>query len=197
MRLIVGLGNPGPEYARTPHNAGFMVCDVLAERHRFGPEARKFSSLLRRGRIGREDVALLKPQTYMNLSGDAVAEALRYMPVECEDILVVIDEMDLPLGKLRIRPSGGHGGHNGLRSIIDRLGTQAFPRLRLGVGRPPDGRSPTGHLLGKLSPDAHERLARATMRAAEAAESIVIDGVESAMNRFNGLPGLDAEKETT
>ena len=195
MRLVVGLGNPGSEYARTPHNAGFMVCEALAARHRLGDPSKRFQGLVYRGRIGDIDVAVLKPQTYMNRSGDAVSEALRYLPVEHTEILVIFDEMDLPIGKLRIRPSGGHGGHNGMRSIIDRIGSSDFARLRVGVGRPPAGRSATGHLLGRPEAGAQEQLAQATMRAAEAAECILQQGVESAMNRFNGLPGLDAEKD--
>ena len=150
MRLVVGLGNPGARYRETPHNLGFWVCDLLAARHALGDEIEKFESRFWRGRIGNEDVGLLRPQTYVNASGDAVAEALRYLPTSLEDLIVVFDEMDLPLGRLRVRPRGGHGGHNGLRSIIDRLGSSDFARVRVGVGRPPEGWSATGHLLSKI-----------------------------------------------
>jgi PTH1 family peptidyl-tRNA hydrolase len=127
MHLVVGLGNPGSRYRDTPHNLGFWVCDRLAESHGFGDEVRKYQARFRRGRIGSEDVGLLWPQTYMNASGDSVAAAMRYLPTSAEQMIVVFDDMDLPLGRLRIRPSGGHGGHNGLRSIVDRLGF-GFPK---------------------------------------------------------------------
>jgi peptidyl-tRNA hydrolase, PTH1 family len=197
MRLIVGLGNPGNRYGDTPHNAGFWVCDRLSERHSLGAETKKFKALFRRGRIGAHDVALLKPQTYMNLSGESVEEAFRYLPVGLADLLVIYDEMDLPQGQLRIRPNGGHGGHNGMRSIIEHLGTKDFARIRLGVGRPAGKRSATDHLLSRVDEDQRKRLKEAVDRAAEAAEMILEQGVESAMNRFNAAPATHAEKETS
>jgi PTH1 family peptidyl-tRNA hydrolase len=176
------------------------VCDRLAERHGFGAEAKKYQGLFRRGRIGAEDVGLLKPQTYMNLSGDSLAEALRYLPVEKDalerDLIVVYDEMDIEAGRLRLRPSGGHGGHNGMRSLIERIGTDRFPRVRIGVGRPPAGRDPTGHLLSKIPAAKREAFLKTIERAADAVEAILAEGVAAAMNRFNGpLPDEDAAAE--
>jgi PTH1 family peptidyl-tRNA hydrolase len=185
MRLVVGLGNPGRRYASTLHNAGFLVCDRFAERNRLGPESAKFQGLFRRGRVGEHDVGVFKPQTYMNLSGSAVAEALRYLPVEPADLIAVFDDMDIPAGRLRLRKSGGHSGHNGMRSLIEQLGTRDFPRIRVGIGRPEGERDATGHVLAR--PDAEQaRLFDETLeRAALALESILRDGIEAAMNRFN------------
>ena len=188
MHLVVGLGNPGSRYRETPHNLGFWVCDRLAESHGFGAEVRKYQGRFRRGRIGSEDVGLLWPQTYMNASGDSVAEAMRYLPTSAEEMIVVFDDMDLPLERLRIRPSGGHGGHNGLRSIVDKLGSKDFARVRVGVGRPPEGWSATGHLLGRISETQRGRLEESVDRAAAAVRCILEEGVEEAMNRFNAPP---------
>jgi PTH1 family peptidyl-tRNA hydrolase len=188
MRLIVGLGNPGKRYARTLHNAGFLVCDRFAERNRLGAETHKFRGAFRRGRVGGQDVGVLKPQTYMNLSGEAVAEALRYLPVEPQDLIAVYDDMDLPAGRLRLRKAGGHGGHNGMRSLIEHAGTTDFPRLRVGIGRPEPGRDATGHVLARPAPDDAAVFARAVERAAEALEAIVVEGIEAAMNRYNKAP---------
>jgi len=194
MRLIVGLGNPGTKYQDTPHNAGFWVCDLLARRHGLGGETQKFEGLLRRGRIAPTDVAVLKPQTYMNLSGESVAEAFRYLPVELSDLIVVYDEMDLPAGKLRIRPSGSAGGHNGMKSILQHLGSDAFARVRMGVGRPAGARTPTSHLLSRPDEEQRRILEQATGRAADAVEVILAHGVAEAMNRFNGLPAIGEEE---
>jgi len=197
MWLIVGLGNPGERYRDTPHNAGFWVCDQLCARNSLGSEAKKFKGLLRRGRIGRHDVAVLKPQTYMNLSGESVREALGYLPVETHEVIVVYDEMDLPLGQLRIRPNGGHGGHNGMRSVIAHLGTKDFARVRVGVGRPTGRRSPTEHLLSRTGAAQRKQLEEVVDRAAEATEIILEQGVESAMNRFNAAAAIETKKETS
>jgi peptidyl-tRNA hydrolase, PTH1 family len=195
MRLFVGLGNPGKQYAETPHNAGFMALDRFAARHRVPAFAAKFSGEFARGKVLGEDVGLLKPQTYMNLSGESVAAALRYLPVEIGDVLVVFDEMDIPSGKLRLRKFGGHGGHNGLRSIIEALGSQDFPRLRIGIGRPREGREPTGHLLNRIHPDERTRLSATLDLAVEALEVSLREGFEAAMNRYNGREQLPAESE--
>lgn len=195
MRLVVGLGNPGARYRDTPHNAGFRACDVLAARHRIGDEQRKFQGSFRRGRVLGHDVGLLKPETYMNLSGESVAEALRYLPVAPEDVILLYDEIDLPAGKLRIRPGGSAAGHNGVRSVIEQLGTDAIPRVRIGVGRPARGRDPTGHLLGKPRAELREIFEKAIERAADAVEAILELGIREAMNRINGLPAIGAELE--
>lgn len=196
MHLIVGLGNPGASYGDTPHNAGFRVCEALADRHHLGPETKKFQGLLRRGRIKDLDVAVLRPQTYMNLSGDSVAEAIRYLPVESSDLLVICDELDLPAGRLRIRPKGGHAGHNGMRSVIERLGTRDFARMRIGVGRGAPGRDPTSHLLGRMRPEEREEFGETVEEAVRAVETILFEGVAVAMNRFNGPPPAPTSDET-
>ena len=139
MLLFVGLGNPGPRYAETPHNAGFVVCDRFAARHRFAAPVEKYQGVFARGKVGAHDVGVLRPQTFMNLSGQSVAAALRYLPVEPAELVVVFDEMDIPSGKLRLRKKGGHGGHNGLRSIIEQIGTSDFPRIRVGHRPSADG----------------------------------------------------------
>ncbi len=196
MRLIVGLGNPGARFRDTPHNAGFRVCDEFAERHHLGDEVRKFEGLLRRGHALSQDVGVLKPLTYMNLSGKSVADAIRYLPAEGRDLIVVFDDMDLPAGRLRIRPDGGHGGHGGVRSLIEALGMRDFPRIRVGVGRPPEGRDPTGHLLSRVPYDERAGFQDSIERAVAALEVILEHGVDEAMNRYNGPPlaGNDEEE---
>ena len=194
MRLIVGLGNPGRRYRDTPHNAGFLVCDRFAERHHIGEESRKFQGRFRRGRYGSEDVALLKPETYMNLSGESVAEAVRYLPIESSDIILVFDDMDLPGGRIRVRPRGGSGGHHGIQSTIDHLGSQDFPRVRIGVGRPSQRRWNVGHLLGKVRRDDRKLFSDTIDLAVQALETILDEGTEEAMNRFNGVSLIDADE---
>lgn len=192
MRLIVGLGNPGRKYEETLHNAGFRVCDAFCERHHFEPAARKFQGSFRRGRVRDVDVGVLQPETYMNASGDSVADAIRYLPVGLDEILLVYDDIDLEAGRLRVRPGGGHGGHNGVRSVIDRIGTGDFARLRVGIGRRA-GRDATGHVLGKLEADERRRFGETVVAAVDALDEMLESGVEQAMNRYNG-PG-DAGRE--
>ena len=188
MKLIVGLGNPGRRYRATLHNAGFRVCERFAERNRLGAEARKFEGLFQRGRIGGEDVGVLRPQTFMNLSGRSVAGALRYLPARAEDLIAVFDEMDVPAGKLRLRKAGGHGGHNGMRSVIESVGTSGFPRIRVGIGRPAGPRDATAHVLSKVSAAERERFEETVELGAEALEAILAEGIDAAMNHYNALP---------
>ena len=195
MRLIVGLGNPGTRYRDTPHNAGFVAVDRFADRHHMEPEAKKFQGLFRRGRIRGEDVGVLKPETYMNLSGDAVADAVRYLPLEPEDIILVFDEMDLPGGRVRIRKSGGAGGHNGIQSVIDRLGTRDFPRVRIGVGRPAKKKRNVGYLLGKVRASEREVFDKTVDLAVDALDSLLDEGVDEAMNRYNGVSLVEPEEQ--
>lgn len=194
MRLIVGLGNPGTRYRDTPHNAGFRACDRFVERHRLGPAAHKFGGAFYRGRVAGRDVGVLEPETFMNLSGESVADALRYLPVEAEDLIVLFDDMDLPLGRVRIRPRGGAGGHNGVRSLIEHVHTQDFARIRIGVGRPAGRTSATGHLLGRVRGEDRENFEKTVDRAVEAVEAVLDCGVDEAMNRFNGLPPVGADE---
>ena len=195
MRLIVGLGNPGRRYRATLHNAGFRVCDRFAERNRLDGEVRKFEGLFRRGRIEGEDVGVLKPETFMNLSGRCVAQALRYLPAEPSDLIVVFDEMDIPAGKLRLRKAGGHGGHRGIRSVIESVGTSEFPRIRVGIGRPRGGRDAIAHVLSKASAAERRRFEETVEFGAEALEAILSEGIDIAMNRYNALPPVGGEQE--
>jgi PTH1 family peptidyl-tRNA hydrolase len=196
VKLIVGLGNPGVKYRGTRHNIGFMVADELARRADVAFETSPVESLVARTRIrtggeGDEPVLVAKPLTFMNASGEAAGALARYFKVDLADLLVVLDDVDLPLGKLRARASGSAGGHNGLRSIITHLGP-GIARLRVGVGRGPavgDGESRrdlVDHVLARFEPGEREEVARMTSRAADAAEMFVASGIGMVMNRFNG-----------
>ena len=183
MKLVVGLGNPGRKYAGTRHNVGFDVVDLIAERHRLEWESAPTEGLQARWRA--ESAIVAKPLTFMNLSGIAIGELLRFYKIELPDLFVVVDDINLELGRLRARPSGSAGGHNGLKSIISALGTEEFARLRLGIGR---GDRPGGfadHVLAKFDPEEQGEIAEATRRAADAAELFVTDDIVSVMNRFN------------
>jgi PTH1 family peptidyl-tRNA hydrolase len=188
MKLIVGLGNPGRRYAATRHNVGFRVVERFAERHRIALSSRKFSGRFGRGDMGGIEVGILEPETFMNLSGESVAEALRYLPVGDwkKDLLVVSDDVDLPFGRLRLRPGGGAGGHKGLLDITERLGGDAFARLRFGVGRPMSVRMDTADYVLQDFSDAEQKILGERLdEAADALESILIDGLQRAMNRYN------------
>lgn len=183
MLLIVGLGNPGREYERTRHNAGFMLVDLLAAE--FGIKLdRKGKGVWGKGRIAGEEVVLLKPQTFMNLSGEAVAEARAFYKIPAGSVLVAYDDCDLPPGKLRIRKDGGSGGHRGVNSIIAHLGAKEFPRMRLGVGRPAQG-DIVGYVLTPFSKDEQPVVEEMLRRGMEAVEVLLTDGMDQAMNRFN------------
>lgn len=185
MHLLVGLGNPGPEYERTRHNLGFRVLEHLAHRlgvrFRPGPHRGWWARGVAEGR----PVVLLLPQTFMNASGECVGPALRELGIPPSQMIVVCDDMDLPLGVLRLRPQGGHGGHNGLRSVVAQVG-EGFPRLRLGIGRPPPEQTPIEYVLGAFQPEEGEVVHAMVERAAEALVQAVGHGVEWAMSRYNG-----------
>ena len=186
MKLIVGLGNPGPEYRDTRHNVGFMVADVLADRWRVADQWReKFDALQVKTLVGEEPVILAKPLTFMNLSGHAVWSIAGFFKIEPADVFVIVDEAALPLGRLRARRDGGAGGHNGLKSLIQQLGTQAFPRLRVGVGRGDGRRDLADHVLGRFEASERDTVSAALLRAADATEMFVSDGIERVMNAFN------------
>jgi PTH1 family peptidyl-tRNA hydrolase len=180
FRLLVGLGNPGREYSVTRHNVGFMVLDRLATAMgaAFRADKKWKADLAVAG-----DVFLLKPKTYMNLSGESVSEIARFYKIEPARVLVVLDDMALPLGRLRIRERGSHGGHNGLRSILEHLGTHDVPRLRVGIGEAPD--AATGHVLGRFAVDERPLVAQSLDRAVEAVRFAQENDLPSAMNRFN------------
>jgi PTH1 family peptidyl-tRNA hydrolase len=189
VKLIVGLGNPGRRYARSRHNAGFRVLDALAERARAGPAEERFAGRYTECELAGARVGLLAPQTFMNRSGEAVAEALGVLPISdpAADLLVVFDDADLPLGRLRLRARGSSGGHNGLADILARLGTDAVPRLRFGIGRPAEPRDTADWVLEPFSAAEESLLARALPRAADAVACFVAEGIAAAMNRFNGV----------
>lgn len=186
MKLIVGLGNPGPKYERTRHNVGFWAIDQLSKQLNVNVNRAKFQSLVAETRIASEVVLLMKPQTFMNLSGDAVEQAVSFYKLDVpSDVIVIYDEMDFAPGQLKLRQSGSAGGHNGIKSIIARLGTEAFCRVRIGIGRPLTGAETIGHVLGTFSPAEAPRVEAAAKSAADAAMYAVEHGFHKAMNRFN------------
>ena len=188
MKLIVGLGNPGAKYAGTRHNVGFDAVDVVAKRHGadWGAAPKGAEALVAHWRMG--GAILVKPLTFMNLSGAAIVPLLQFYKIEIGDLLVIVDEVQLETGRLRIRPSGSAGGHNGLKSIIGSLGTDQFPRLRIGVGRGDSRRDLADHVLARFDADEKDVIAEAIAKAADAAEVFVTDGPDVAMNRFNRKP---------
>jgi len=183
--LIVGLGNPGREYAAHRHNVGFQVVDALAHSHKLAFSGRRSLARVAQGEIGGQPVVLAKPQTFMNLSGKSVGRLSRTLNVPPERILVIYDDLDLSLGRLRLRADGSSGGHKGIRSIIDVLGTQAFPRLRVGIDRPPGRMDPVDYVLKPFDQDQKPFLAEAVARAVEAVECWLAEGIIAAMDRFN------------
>jgi len=185
MKLVVGLGNPGPKYEGTRHNVGFATVDLLAKRHGAAWEAapRGIEAVIARWRA--EDVVLAKPLTFMNNSGSAVQALLQFFKIAAPDSLVVFDEAQLEAGRLRVRPDGSSGGHNGLKSVIASLSTEQVPRLRIGVGRGDGRRDLADHVLARFDPEERETIADAIERAADAAEVFVTDGPAEAMNRYN------------
>jgi peptidyl-tRNA hydrolase, PTH1 family len=189
--LIVGLGNPGPEYRETRHNVGFKVAEALVERWRVADQWReKFSALHVKTMVGGESVIVAKPLTFMNLSGQAVAGLSAFYKIDPADVFVVTDDVALPLGRLRARRDGSAGGHNGLKSIIQSLATQAFPRMRVGVGRGDDRRDLADHVLGRFEADERDTVSAAVLRAADASEVFISDGIERVMNTFNAANDL-------
>jgi len=190
MKAIFGLGNPGPKYAGTRHNVGFAVLDEMARRASVGFEQAPADALMARVRHGAgegrlEDVLLAKPLTFMNASGQAIGELLRYFKIDVADLLVVVDEVQLPLGKVRARARGSAGGHNGLKSVVQHVGDE-FARLRLGVGRGDARRDLADHVLAKFEKDEAEDVARMIERATDASEVFVTAGIAAVMNQFNG-----------
>ncbi len=190
--ILAGLGNPGREYRLNRHNAGFMALDRLAARHELkGFTKMQSRALITTGRVVGAAVVLAKPQTFMNLSGQPVAALVRFYEVPLERLLVCSDDIDLPLGTLRLRPEGGSAGQKGLASIIEQLGTEAFPRLRLGVGRPPGSKAAAGYVLRDFRGEDAEVMALALDKAVDAIECFLRDGIQLAMSRFNGPADKD------
>lgn len=184
--LVVGLGNPGAKFENTRHNVGFMTADALADRDGSSIRRVKYHALTSEAVIGGQSVLLMKPTTFMNLSGQAVSEAARFYKIPADHILVVSDDVDLPLGKLRIRKSGSAGGHNGLKNIIQLLGTDQFPRLKIGVGgKPHPDYNMADWVLGQFQGQDKKTIDEAVSRAADAVECLLSDGIDQAMNQYN------------
>jgi len=189
MKLVIGLGNPGPQYERTRHNAGFRIVDKIAAKFGWKWAERRSRAVLASGTIGSEKVVLVKPLTFMNLSGESVAELVRWYKVQPEDVLVIYDELDLPVGKVRLRSQGSAAGHNGLESIIRYLHTNQFPRLRVGIGRPSKQRiDGADYVLGTPPGDERILLATGEDRAVEAVEIWIAQGIDATMNLVNADP---------
>ena len=193
MKLIVGLGNPGREYEHTRHNVGFQVVEELARRYRvtLKNHARWKARAAKIAEIG-DGVLVAEPTTFMNLSGWAVREIASFHKLSPTELLIVVDDADLPLGRLRLRTGGSAGGHNGLKSIIQELGTMEFPRLRVGVGRQPGELK--NHVLGRFSDDERAQIDAAVKRAADAAELFATENILAAMNRYNAAPAADEDQ---
>ena len=186
MKIIVGLGNPGTQYANTPHSVGFEAVDAIAaEIGATWEEKRQFKCFWAKGTFAGQSVILCKPQTYMNLSGESVAPLVKYSNATAADLLVIQDDIDLPVGRMRVRKNGSCGGHNGIRNIIERLGTQDFARLKLGVGK--DKSNVIAHVLGKFDPATRKMMDLVVAEAAKAAAAILRDGPDRAMNAYNGF----------
>ena len=185
MKIIVGLGNPGNEYAKTRHNVGFMLVDALAEHLNINLWKDKFNAQIAEGRIGTEKILLVKPQTYMNNSGEAVGPLMRWYKVTPEDIIVAHDDMDIPAGTLRLRRKGSAGGHNGIKSILAHVGDEDFARVRIGIGRPLPGWTVVDHVLAKLPLEEREKVDAVIDELLPAVECIVTESIDLAMNKFN------------
>lgn len=185
MKLIVGLGNPGRDYAGTRHNIGFGVITRLSDQYQIPLGSKEHKAICGKGMIGGEKVILAQPQTFMNLSGESVQSLAGYYKIGCEDIIIAYDDIALEVGQLRIRAKGSAGGHNGIKNIIAHLGTDVFPRVKVGVGAKPEGGDLVRHVLGRFSRGDEKIIGEALDLAVEAVETIVCEGVDVAMNRFN------------
>lgn len=182
--LVAGLGNPGEKYSQTRHNIGFMVADLLGEKWRLRFEAHG-ASLLGAGLIGETPAGLNKPQAYMNLSGPPIWEIAGKFGIDRERVLVIHDDLDLPFGKIKIKKKGGHGGHKGIQSLIQSFGDGDFPRLRVGIGRPPAGQTIVDHVLGRFDAEEDLVLGKVVTLAGDAVETVLREGISKGMNSFN------------
>lgn len=188
MYIIAGLGNPGREYVNTRHNIGFEAVDTIASKYNIKINKEKFKGLYGEGYISGEKVILIKPQTFMNLSGESIREFAKWYKTEPENIIIIYDDVSLPVGKLRIRPKGSAGGHNGMKSIIYQLNTDVFPRIKIGVGAPLNkDYDLADYVLGKFSKEETDVLIKTVIKASEAVETIVRSGTDKAMAEYNGL----------
>lgn len=185
MYLIVGLGNPGEEYKNTRHNVGFSMIDIIAEKYNISVNRLKYKGKYGEGFIRNEKVILLKPETYMNLSGESVIQVVDFYKIPNENIIVLYDDVSLDVGRLRIRPDGSSGGHNGIKNIVFYLASEVFPRIKIGVGAPKGNL--VSHVLGKFSEEEKTVLNKVYEEAAKAVETIIADGTTEAMNKFNSF----------
>jgi PTH1 family peptidyl-tRNA hydrolase len=186
VKLILGLGNPGRSYRWTRHNVGFLLLDYLAEKHHIEITRRGLKSLYGRGKIGPEEAILAKPQTFVNLSGEAAQRLLQFFKIQPENLIILHDDLDLPSGKVRIRLRGGHGGHRGIKSIIESIGTDGFVRVKIGIGRPDRrGPDPADYVLEPLRGEERETFQAMVRKNAETVEFLVLEGPQEAMNRFH------------
>ncbi len=185
MKLVVGLGNPGRKYEATRHNVGYAVLAELARRHAVSAPRKNFHGETVEASLDGERALLLSPTTYMNRSGTSVQAAAQFYKVDLGELLVICDDLNLPLGKIRVRAKGSAGGQKGLEDILQRLGSDNFPRLRIGIGAPPEGWDATGFVLGKFAAEEKDEIARAVSRAADAVLVWAREGVESCMNQYN------------
>lgn len=193
VKIIAGLGNPGPQYENTPHSAGFEVVERIAEKIGIGWEEKKaFRCKWAKGTLAGFQAILVKPLTFMNLSGESIAEVVRYSNAGAADLLVIHDDIDLPLGKLRVKKGGSSGGHNGIKNIIERLGTRDFSRLKLGVGK--ERGNVIGHVLGKFDHTSRKIMDLVVEKASEAAAEILSGGCDKAMNLYNGWTAIPDEE---
>lgn len=191
--LLVGLGNPGKKYAENRHNAGFHCLDHLAEAYHLVFDGKRDKAVLAMGRLAGRRAILAKPQTFMNDSGQAVGAIARFFKVAPGDILVIYDDLDLPQGVIRVRPRGSSGGHRGIESIIEHLGTRDFPRLRVGIGRPPGRMDPKAYVLQDFDDAERETMDEVYGRVLDAVETLIREGVKETMNRFNARPAPDVD----
>jgi peptidyl-tRNA hydrolase, PTH1 family len=185
MFLIVGLGNPGDQYRNTRHNVGFDIIDIMAEKYNIGVNRIKFKGKYGEGNVGGQKVILLKPQTYMNLSGESIIEVCNFYKIPSERILVIYDDISLDIGRIRLRPQGSAGGHNGIKSIIAHLSSDLFPRIKVGVGQPREDL--VNHVLSKFSKEDRLIIEKTFQAVVEATSTFLNSGIEEAMNKFNGF----------
>lgn len=194
MHLVVGLGNPGARYRGTRHNLGFQVADELARRHGIELGLKRFKALYGKGSIAHSSVLLSKPQTYMNRSGQSVGVMAGWHKVPADRVIVIHDDLDLDLGRVKLKVGGGHGGHNGIRDVRAALGDPGFARVRIGIGRPDGPEDPAEWVLHKFRPDEQDAARASVDRASDAVEAILAEGIEAAMNRFNTKGEGNAER---
>ena len=185
MKIIVGLGNPEADYSETRHNMGFNAINKLAEEYEIDISRNKFDALYGSGIIENEKVILVKPQTFMNLSGKSVVQFVNFYKIDLQDLLIIYDDMDIEISKIRIRKSGSHGGHNGIKSLIHELSSENFPRIRIGIGKPEFSEDYTNYVVGAIPEEEKEELDKGVTKAKEAVKEILKNDINFAMNKFN------------